>query len=410
MIRTHTFPCHLPRADADTLNRESGRIYTATVVWHYRVYRHTSHWLSPYGAMRLGDSMSDTTLHAHSRDAAQEAFYTACKVAKANRSAGAHYPHHRKWFRTTIWKATGIRLRDGKLLLARARGLEPVCVSLPPILALLPKAAFLEMRLVYDPASQRHNWHAVIEDGTLPSDPPGDKVLAIDLGEIHPAAVANERGEVVIFTARALRSVEQYRHKKLATLQARQAKTKKHSRLWKRLKRRKAKLLARNKRQRLDIEHKVTRAVTNHAIAEGAGRVVVGDVRDIGDSKRMKRESQQKISGWSHGRQVQYLGYKLAAAGIELEQQNEAWSTKTCCKCGAINRPNGRNYRCARCGFVGHRDGSAACNQESKALYGCYSRIQPTSTMYRRAFNRRRSSPGHGASSLARKHQEAAGL
>ena len=77
MIRTHTFACHLPRADADALNRESGRIYTQTLVWHYRTYRHTGHWLSVFAAQKLGDSLSGTTLTAHSRDAAQEAFYKA---------------------------------------------------------------------------------------------------------------------------------------------------------------------------------------------------------------------------------------------------------------------------------------------------------------------------------------------
>ena len=56
--------------------------------------------------------------------------------------------------------------------------------------------------------------------------------------------------------------------------------------------------------------------------------------------------------------------------------------------------------------------GSAACNQESKALYGCYSRIQPVSTRYLRPFNRRSSSLRHGASSLGTlwATQEAAAL
>ena len=32
MIRTHTFPCALPRAEADALNRESGRVYSETLM------------------------------------------------------------------------------------------------------------------------------------------------------------------------------------------------------------------------------------------------------------------------------------------------------------------------------------------------------------------------------------------
>ena len=54
--------------------------------------------------------------------------------------------------------------------------------------------------VVYDQGGKRYNWHLVIEDGALPNETPGDKTLAVDLGEIHPMAVANEQGEVVIFT------------------------------------------------------------------------------------------------------------------------------------------------------------------------------------------------------------------
>lgn len=50
-------------------------------------------------------------------------------------------------------------------MLARARGLEPVIVALPPDLASLSKSAFVEMRLVYDLIAKRHCWHLVVDDG-----------------------------------------------------------------------------------------------------------------------------------------------------------------------------------------------------------------------------------------------------
>ena len=397
MIRTHTLACHLPRSEADALNRESGRVYTDVLVWHYRVYRRTGHWLSQGAAEKLNDSLTPTTLHAHSRDAAQQAFYKACKTAKANRGDGAKYPHKRKFYRTTIWKATGIRAYDGRLLLARARGLEPVAVALPPDLAALPKGAFVEMRLVYDLVAEHHRWHLVVDDGAETPLRTEGQTLAADLGEIHPAAVANEAGDVVIFTARDLRALNQYRNKRLASLQTRQSRRTKQSRRWKRMQRRKTFLLARNNRQRRDIEHKVTRAIVQHATAEGARILVVGDIRAIADGKRMQAKSQQKISGWSHGRQIAYLTYKLAAVGIAIARQSEAYSSKTCPACGTRTKPKGRNYRCSnkRCGFVGHRDAVGAANLESKALYGTFGRIQPISTTYRRAFQRR-SSPDTG--------------
>lgn len=404
MIRTHALPCKLPKDEADALNRESGRVYTDTLVWHYRIYRRTEHWLSSNADSRLNDYFGGKTiLTAHSRDAAQQAFYKACKTARICKKMGmdAKYPRKRKFWRTTTWKDTGIRKRDGKLLLARARGLPPITVELPAHLSSLPQQAFLEARLVYDPIAKRYNWHLVVDDGVLPNPPSGDKVLAIDLGEVHPMAVANERGEVIIFSARALRAVSQYRNKKLSTLQAKQKTKVKQSRAWRKLQRRKVKFLARNKRQRRDIEHKVTRAVANYAIAQGAGRVVVGDIRDIADGKRLKAKSQQKIANWSHGKQIDLLTYKLAMESIGLDKQDEAYSTKTCPKCGALNKPKGRIYRCSKCGFVAPRDSVGSCNQESKVLFGKFGCVLPISTKYLHPFEKRCSSSGmwHPASS-----------
>ncbi|RYF38387.1 MAG: hypothetical protein EOO38_24845, partial [Cytophagaceae bacterium] len=107
MIRTHVLPCRLPREVADSLNRESGRIYTDVMVWHYRAYRHSGQWVSQYVAMKWSDwrnKAQSSLLTAHSVDAAQEGFYKACKIAKATKGAGGHYPRKRKFYRTTVWK------------------------------------------------------------------------------------------------------------------------------------------------------------------------------------------------------------------------------------------------------------------------------------------------------------------
>ena len=73
MLRTIQFACALPKAGADALNAESGRIYTDMLVRHYRLYRKQGVWLAPKTGERLEDALGGpTTLHAHSRDAAQQ--------------------------------------------------------------------------------------------------------------------------------------------------------------------------------------------------------------------------------------------------------------------------------------------------------------------------------------------------
>ncbi len=325
-------------------------------------------------------------MHAHSIDAAEQGFPKACKTARANRDDGAHYPHKRKFWRTTIWKNTGIRKRDGALLLACARGQDSVQLMLPSNLASIPAASFAEMRLVWDKAARHYFWHLVVDDGQEPAEAPGTNVAAVDLGEIHPATVT-DGAETIVITARALRSVSQHTNKRLAEIQRKQAAKKKGSLAWKRLQRRKSRFLAQQTRRKRDIEHKVSRAVVDWAAEREIGTLVIGDVRDVADGKRLRRKSQQKVSNWSHGRQRQYLTYKAEAEGIAVELVDEADTTKTCPNCGERHKPKGRLYRCPACGFVSHRDAVGAANILSRHRHGEVGHVKPPSTIkYRQPF------------------------
>ena len=197
MLRTVQFACTLPKAEADALNAESGRIYTDMLVSHYRLYRKQRVWLTHQNGERWEDLHGGpTTLHAHSRDAAQQGFYKACKTARASRQLGLEvkYPYKRKRWRTTCWKQLGIHLHAGVLLLARARGLPPVRVSLPSNLLPLPAAAYLEARLVWDRAARHYTWHLVVEDGTKrPQRNLRTRPLRPRLCEIHPAVLTVTR-------------------------------------------------------------------------------------------------------------------------------------------------------------------------------------------------------------------------
>ena len=89
MLRTVQFACTLPKLEADTLNQESGRVYSDMLTRHYRLDRKQGVWLSPKNGERLEDALGGkTALHAHSRDAAQQGFSKACKTAKACKVVG----------------------------------------------------------------------------------------------------------------------------------------------------------------------------------------------------------------------------------------------------------------------------------------------------------------------------------
>lgn len=393
MIRTVMVACSLSKANADTLNAESGRIYTDMLVSHYRLYRKQGIWLKGENGERWEDMHGGpTSLQAHSRDAAQQGFYTACKTAKACKALGLEtkYPYKRKRWRTTIWKSSGIRVKEGTLLLARARGLPAVPVALPSHLLPLPASAFHEARLVWDRAARHYTWHLVIEDGLLSEpSPPGDQTAAIDLGEIHPAAVTDGKATIII-TCRALRANAQYTAKRLSELRAKQDRKHTNSRSWKRLQRRKVRFLAKQKRRARDMEHKVSRAVVAWAKERQVKTLVIGDVRDVADGKHLAAKSQQKVGLWSHGRQRTYITYKAEAAGMTVTLCPEAYTSQTCpgtlpdgTACMQCYKPKGRLYRCPACGFTAHRDGVGCANILSQHYTGEPGHVLPPQETYR---------------------------
>ncbi len=406
MIRTVYFGCHLPRHTADALNAESGRIYTQVMVEQYRIYRKRGIWLSPQAQESLNDGYNaeqSALLHSHSIDAAQQGFSKACRTARQARKIGeaAKYPHKRKYYRTTIWKNTGIRLKDGYLLLALARGMPPIRVELPESLRGLSAEAFVEMRLVYNRASRHYEWHVVVNDEVEPEPVQNGAVAAGDLGEIHPITLTDGK-EALVVSCRQLRSQNQHTNHVLAKMQAKQARHQKGSRRSKRLARRKARFLAKQERRKRDIEHKVSRAAVDWCVEREVGTLALGDVRDITDGKRLNTKSQQKISNWSHGKMRTYIRYKAEAAGITvIDNVDEAYTSQTCVGCGHRHKPQGRVYTCPACGSVVHRDAQGAANILSRFLYEELAKVPvPTEPKYRHPVLRgKRSSPGHGASS-----------
>ncbi len=200
----------------------------------------------------------------------------------------------------------------------------------------------------------------------------------------HPAAVTDGQ-ETVIVTCRALRSNQQCAAKRLSEIRARQDRKKSGSRSWRRLQRRQSRFLAKRRRA-WEMEHKASRAVVQWAKARGVATLVIGDVRDVADGKRLTKKSQQKIGVWSHGRQRDYISYKSEAAGITVTLVEEAYTSQTCPKCLNCTKPRGRVSRCAVCGFVGYRDGVGCANLLSQHYPGEPGHVWPTAPTYRYPF------------------------
>jgi putative transposase len=355
-------------------------------------------------------------MHAHSIDAAQQGFYKACAVTRASRQAGfpdVRFPYHRKRFRTTIWKNTGIRRKGDTLVLSTGRRNRPITIPIPA--AIHDALRFLEVRLVYDKVARRYTWHIVHENGKAPGPAPGSNVVSVDLGEVHPAVVGDEH-EATIITCRQRRAESQGHARRLANINRAIARKVQGSKRRRRLVQARDRMKAKHDRVMRDMEHKISRAIVAVAVEREAGTIVIGDVRGAADGVDLGKATNQKVSQWDHGQVRRYVAYKAEAEGMVVRREDEAYTSQTCLSCSRRHKPKGRRYRCPACGLQAHRDVVGQVNILSRFQHGEPGKIPaPAVVKYRIPHNvrvmRRCRDTGRAALPVARVQlREAAGL
>lgn len=358
MIRTYVLPCDLKKEHADSINQNSGRIYSNIVSRHWRLLRQKGLWLSEKSLTRLSDIRlinKSTPMHAHTIDAAQQGFFKACKTTNALRRIGisAKYPWRSKKFRTTIWKNSSVKFKAGKLELSMGSCSPRIHIALPDTLWVMLR--FLEVRLVFDKKAHQYTWHIVAENGYETKENSGTNIVSVDLGEIHPAVIGDEN-ESTIITCRARRHQAQGHAKRLANFASALSRKKKGSRRYQKLVRSKSRMKAHHRSVIRDMEHKISRAIVNVAIEHQAVAIAMGDIRGISDEVNLGKQNNQKISGWNHGQIQKLVEYKAEAERINFELVDERYTSQTCPQCQHRHKPRGRNFKCPVCRFQSHRD------------------------------------------------------
>ena len=113
----------------------------------------------------------------------------------------------------------------------------------------------MEARLVFDKKSYKYTWHMVLEDGLLLPAAPGNRVLAVDMGEIHPSVIADTE-QALVLSCRALRACKQYGNKRRSELASLRDRKKRGSNNRKRIQKRMNRFKAQQERRERDILHK----------------------------------------------------------------------------------------------------------------------------------------------------------
>ena len=351
-------------AQVDALAHAAGQVYSRTLVFFWRTVRKQGIWLAPKHLMQFIPTDPEHLLHAHSVDAAVQAFFAALKSWRKRRKSdpSARPPRRRKWYFKIEYKRSSMKLADGVLRFSNGRDNDP--------LVLLWEWE-LPQTVVIHWTGTHYEAIATSEIGaSLPEEEPlsiedkrAEHTAGIDLGEVHPA-VSYDGERSHLMNGRLLRSKKQARNKLIAKMDQKISRTKKGSKRRKKLVRAKKKHLRKVKHQIQDIEHKETSYLVNTLYQEGVEKLVIGDVRDIRQELDVGSKVNQKLHQWSFGSVRHKLTYKAERLGMRTVLQEESYTSRTCPFCGHRRKssPKGRVFHCPKCGWTGHRDVVGAAN------------------------------------------------
>ena len=344
-----------PTSELDMLASESGRVYSKVVSLICKVKRKKGFWLSQ-GAVQKYMRLRGYNLHSQTIQAIIESYFDSLKsyfrVVKSNPEAKP--PKRTPHFFKVRWKSSAISLRDGVLRLSNGKDNPPITLqsTVEPV--------YVEMYF------QRGSYYfsLVYKVYTPPKRETG-KTVAIDMGEIHPI-VSHDRQHTIIYNGRALRAIKQYINKFKAYIQSKMDRCVKRSHRWYRLKRIKAKILAKLNAQLKDAEHKITSRFISDCIKAKADTIVIGKLKGIRKRAKFSKKSNQKVHQWAFARLQSMICYKAELAGLKVKFVSETYTSQTCPRCGNRKKPANRNYHCNHCGFEYHRDGVGAINLWNK--------------------------------------------
>jgi IS605 OrfB family transposase len=301
-----------------------------------------------------------------------DAWFAAAKRRKAG-DESVRFPRRRRGQVPVRWYAGTFGL-DGRVLrIPTARGCPPLHVRLDRDVP-YPLDQVRSVTLGYTAGRLYLDVTAEVPVATYPRDqrPDPGRVAGVDLGIIHPYAVAGPGGEMLLVSGRAIRAEgrQHLRDRKARGKAAARRAPKpgqRGSRRWRQHRRRVRQAEARHRRRVRQAQHEGARAVITWAVRHRIGMLAVGDPRGVLNRKAGRRHN-QRVRDWRVGHLITALADKAEAAGITMRLVDERGTSSTCPGCSRrIPKPAGRVLSCPHCGQEGHRDLTAAANIAARA-------------------------------------------
>jgi transposase len=321
-----------------------------------------------------------------------DAWFAAASRRKSG-DGSARFPRRRRKMVPVRWYHGRFELEGRRLRIPVARGCAPLRVRLDRDLP-YPPGQVRSVTLLYDGGRL---WADVTAEVPVAFYPPGSepdrgRVAGVDLGIIHPYAVAGPDGQALLVSGRAIRAEH---HLHLRDTKARRRAVadraprpgQRGSRRWRHHRRRQRQVEARHGRRVRQAQHEAARTVVGWAVARRIGTLAVGDPRGVLGIDAGRRHN-QRTRDWRIGRLISVLRDKAGQAGIALTLVDERGISSTCPACRArVPKPRGRVFCCPRCGLSGHRDLIAAANIAGRAPGGLTPAVTVAGVTHRRAGN-----------------------
>ena len=357
--RTYILATEIPTERLDGINRLGGRIYSKTVSLTFRTHQQKGFWISDSGLKKYL-KFKDYPSHAHSVQAiiddscgARRSFFSNLK-----NNPNAKPPHKTRKFHTFTWRATGISYKRGKLRLSMGVGRDPLYLKIDKK---FHKVVPAEVSLVYNRTTHHYEFHATYATKPKKSKGKAGSAVAVDMGEIHPIT-AFDGLNADIYNGREHRSKVRYREKSKASINRKLSRCKRGSSRWKKLKRAKNRTLAALTAQLRDMRHKITSRFVSACYERKIETIVIGDLTHIRQSIQYGKKANEKLHQWAFSQIREMITYKAKAVGIQVDTQDEAYTSQTCPSCGHRKKPSRRTYHCSKCEWQGHRDVVGASN------------------------------------------------
>lgn len=328
---------------------EAGRLWSWLVERYATARQNGSKWPTKAG-LQKDIKRQFPALHSQS---AQQIVADFCEAIASAESLRKHeepyaYPHKKPRYRQVIFTNQGAKVRNGRLLLP--------CGTAGRLAVRIPKGVVLPGRLM----EVRLDYGSVeIVCAISEEARSGGPIIGVDLG-VNTVIAATDGEQAILVSGREIKATIQLRNKRLAEIAAKQAHQTKGSRRYRRLQRRKYRMLTTAKNKVRDLCHKATRKV---AETFPNAKAYVGEPFNDA-AQKMGRKQAQTVSSACNRKIISLLNYKLAAC-IEVD---ESYTSQTCPVCGERSTHH-RTYRC-QCGFVAPRDVVGSTNVRTVGIEG----------------------------------------